>query len=319
MKINRTKLIVAASAIVLFIIFFYTGYRIGLTQAEMAFPEPEEIWAKEEGTRIDAGISPDIIRLPDASWRMYYVIDAGIVSAISQDGLKWSKEEEVRIKPAKDIKYQAILDSPAIIKLKDGGYRMMFEGSNESQKTFVIFSAVSKDGTGWTKEKGIRLEDTNQYGQKIAASPNVVKDSGGTCYMYYSDGDTIKLAVSDNEGKSWRKRMISGLPAAALDPSVVIMKDGVFRMYFAKSKSEDKLTDATIISARSTDGYAWEVEKGIRVAADKGAVMVLGPEVVVVSLGKMRMYYTQLDIGLLNGTGVDAPEMSIRSANLELR
>jgi predicted GH43/DUF377 family glycosyl hydrolase len=319
LKINKTKLIVTALAVLLFVIFFYVGYRIGLTQAETTFPEPEEIWAKEEGARIDTGISADVIRLPDASWRMYYVIDDGIVSAISQDGLKWSKDEGVRIKPATNVKAQAIVDSPSILKLKAGGYRMLYEGSDEAQKTFVIFSAVSKDGTEWTKEKGVRLEDKNQFDQKIAASPSAVKGPGGTYYMYYSDGDTIKLAISDDEGVTWRKRDLSGLPAATLDPSVVIMSDGVFRMYFVRSKSEDKLKGATIISARSTDGYSWEAEKGIRVGPDKGAVMVLDPDVVMVSLGKMRMYYTQLDHGLLTGKGANAPEMSIRSANLELR
>jgi hypothetical protein len=319
MKINKVKLIVAASAIILFIIFFYTGYQIGFKQAETTFPEPQEVWAKEEGVRVDVGISPDVIRLPDASWRMYYAVEEGIVSAISPDGLKWSKDEGVRVKPNKNDKNQRLVDSPTIIKLKDGGFRMIYEGSDLAQKNFVILSAVSTDGAAWKKEKGVRLTDTNQYDQKIAAAPDVVKPPDGSWHMYYSDGDTIKLAISDDEGRTWRKRDVSGLPNASLDPSVVVMPDGVFRMYFVKSASEDRLTDAVIQSARSVDGYDWEMEKGTRVAADKGAVMVLDPDVVIVSLGKMRMYYTQLDRGLLTGQGANAPEMSIRSANLELR
>ncbi|MFA5867844.1 MAG: hypothetical protein WC891_07800 [Actinomycetota bacterium] len=319
MKINKVKLTVAASAVVLFSVFFYTGYQFGLKQAETTFPEPEEVWAKEESARIDVGISPDVVRLPDASWRMYYAVEEGIVSAISQDGLKWSKEEGVRINPNKKSKDQRLVDNPAIIKLKEGGYRMLYEGSDATQKNFAIFSAVSTDGSTWKKEKGVRLQDTNRFDQKIAATPDVVKPRGSSWYMYYSDGDTIKLAVSDDEGESWRKRTLSGLPNACLDPSVIVMSDGVFRMYFVKSESEEKLTGAVIISARSTNGYDWEVEKGARVSADKGAIMVLDPDVVLVSLGKMRMYYTQLDKGLLTGKGANAPKLSIRSANLELR
>ena len=53
-------------------------------------------------------------------------------------------------------------------------------------------------------------------------------------------------------------------------------------------------------------------------AADKGAKMVIDPDVVLSSLGKMRMYYAQLDKGLINGTGAEAPKLSIRSAGLEL-
>ncbi len=319
MRINKVKLIVTASAVVLFTVFFYAGYQIGLKQAETTFPEPEEIWAKEEGARVDVGISPDVVRLPDASWRMYYAVEEGIVSAISQDGLKWSKEEGVRVNPSEGDKDQRLVDNPAIIKLKEGGYRMLYEGSDLAQKNFVIFSATSADGSTWKKEKGVRLEDTNRFDQRIAAAPDVVKQQDGSWYMYYSDGDTIKLAVSDDEGKSWRKRGLSGLPNACLDPSVIIMPDDVFRMYFVKSESEDKLTGARILSARSVNGYDWEVEKGVRVSADKGTVMVLDPDVVLVSLGKMRMYYTQLDKGLMTGKGVNAPALSIRSANLELR
>jgi hypothetical protein len=318
-KVNKAKLIITAVALILFSIFFYTGYQIGLKQALTTFPEPEEIWAKEEGARIDTGISPDVIRLPDASWRMYYAVEEGVVSALSPDGLKWSKDEGVRIQPEEKDKNQRLVDSPTIIKLKAGGFRMLYEGSDLAQKTFVILSATSADGATWKKEKGIRLSDTNQYDQKIAASPDVVKPPDGSWHMYYSDGDTIKLAMSDDEGLTWRKRDINGLPNASLDPSVVVMPDGVFRMYFVKSASEEKLTDAAILSARSVNGYDWEVEKGTRVTADKGAVMVLDPDVVIVSLGKMRMYYTQLDRGLLTGKGANAPEMTIRSANLELR
>jgi hypothetical protein len=319
MKVNRVKLIVTVSAVVLFTIFFYGGYRIGLKQAETTFPEPEEIWAKEEGVRIDVGISPDVIRMPDASWRMYYAVEEGIVSAISPDGLKWSKDEGVRIKPSEDSKNQRLIDSPTIIKLKDGGFRMIYDGSDIGQKSFALFSAVSKDGTTWKKEKGIRLEAINRFNQKIAASPDVVKTPDGSWHMYYSDGDTIRLAISDDEGLNWSQHDINGLPTACLDPSVIILADGVYRMYFVKSGSEDKLTDAVIQSARSDNGYDWEVEKGARVAANKGTVMVLDPDVVVVSLGIMRMYYTQLDKGLLTGKGANAPKMSIRSANLELK
>jgi hypothetical protein len=319
MKVNKFKLIIAASALILFLLFFYGGYKIGLKQAETTFPEPEEIWAKEEGTRIDVGISPDVTRLPDASWRMYYAVQEGIVSAISPDGLKWSKDEGIRIKPSDTAKNQRLIDSPTIIKLKKGGFRMIYEGSDLGQTKFVLLSAISSDGATWKKEKGVRLEDTNRFDQNIAAAPDVVKPPDGTWHMYYSDGDTIKLAISDDEGYTWRKRDINGLPTASLDPSVVVMPDGVFRMYFVKSGSEDKLTDAIILSARSVNGFDWEMEKGTRVTADKGAVMVLDPDVVIVSLGKMRMYYTQLDRGLLTGKGANAPEMSIRSANLELR
>jgi hypothetical protein len=97
------------------------------------------------------------------------------------------------------------------------------------------------------------------------------------------------------------------------------MPDGVWRMYFAASASSDRLVGARILSARSTNGYVWSVESGVRVSADKKAIMVLDPDIVMVSLGKERLYYVQLDKGVIDGTGANAPLLSIRSAILELK
>lgn len=318
MKVNKVKVGVAAIAVLLFAVFFYWGYNFGLRKAIETFPEPEEIWAKEEGVRINSGVSPDVIRLSDGSWRMYYTVKEGIVSAVSQDGKTWTKEQGVRVAPASHSRNQARIGSATVMTLKDGTFRMLFEASDEKQTIFEISSATSKDGLDWKKEGGARVSDTNKFDQRIAASPDAVKTESGSWRLYYSDGDTIKLAVSGDEGLNWNKQNVKGLPAASIDPSVIIMPDGVYRMYFVRSASADKLDRARILSARSNDGFSWSVERGIRVAADKGANMVMDPDVVLSSLGKMRMYYTQLDKGLINGKGTKAPRLSIRSAGLEL-
>jgi hypothetical protein len=295
------------------------GYRAGFGYAAKTFPEPQEKWSKEEKIRIDPGISPDVIRLADGTWKMYYTVNEGIVSAFSQNGLEWNKDEGVRVQPEFHSKEQAKIGSPTIIKLAKGGFRMLYEGSDAKQTTFAIFSAVSADGIEWKKEKGKRLTASNRFDQMIAASPDVVPVGDGQLNMYFSDGDTIKVATSSDEGKTWHERGISGLPEACLDPTVIIMSDGSYRMYFAKSASTERLLKAKILSARSSNGFAWTVEDGVRIAADKGATMVLDPDVVMVSLGKMRIYYSQVDNGVINGTGASSPAVTIRSAGLELR
>lgn len=319
MKVNKVKLTVTLSSLLIFIIFFYAGYRIGLNQAEMTFPEPEETWKKEIAVGIDAGVSPDVVRLSDASWRMYYAVKEGIVSAVSQNGRQWSKEEGTRLQPVQGSHDQALIGSPSVVKLKDGSYRMFYEGSDVDQKHFIVFSAVSADGTTWKKESGKRLEDKNKNGQNVAAAPDVVKTKDEKWYMFYSDGNSIKMAVSTNEGMEWQKRGLNGLPPATLDPSVIVMSDGVFRMYFAQSALTDKLSRVRIMSASSVNGSDWNVDKGVRVAADKDASMVFDPDVILVSMGLMKMYYSQLDKGILDGKGKNAPVVSIRSANLELK
>lgn len=316
---NKKKTIITVVCAFLFIVFFYAGYRIGFSYSLKTFPEPQEKWTKEDKIRIDPGISPDVIRLADGTWKMYYTVNEGIVSAFSQNGLEWNKDEGVRVQPEYHSKEQGKIGSPSVIKLAKGGFRMLYEGSDTKQTAFAIFSAVSTDGIEWKKEKGKRLTATNRFDQSIAASPDVVTTPDGRLFMYFSDGDTIKLAVSSDEGKTWRERGISGLPEACLDPTVKVMSDGMYRMYFAKSASSDRLLKAKILSARSSDGIDWTVESGVRIEADKGATMVLDPDVVMVSLGKMRIYYSQVDKGIVNGTGASSPVVTIRSAALELR
>ena len=262
MKVNKVKVGVAAIAVLLFAVFFYWGYTFGLRKAIETFPEPEEIWAKEEGVRLESGVSPDVIRLSDGSWRMYYTLKEGVVSAVSQDGKTWTKEQGVRIAPVQYSRNQARIGSATVMTLKDGTFRMLFEATDEKQTRFEILSATSKDGLEWRKEIRVKVSDTNRFDQPIAASPDAVKTGDGSWRLYYSDGDTIKLAVSSDEGLNWNKQSIDGLPAASIDPSVVIMPDGVYRMYFVRSASTDKLDRARILSARSTDGYSWNVEPG---------------------------------------------------------
>ena len=316
---NKKKLLLTAIAVALFTGFFYGGYRIGLKQAMTTFPEPEEVWAKEDGVRVDAGTTPTVIRLSDGTWRMYYAVKEGIVSALSQDGVQWVKDEGIRLENELHNANQARVSGPAVFTLKDGGYRMLYEGSDAKQHTFVILSAVSTDGLAWQREKGARLTDSNRFGQSIAASPSVVRNVNGELFCYYGDGNTIKLATSADQGVTWRKRSVSGLPDATVDPTVIIMPDGVWRIYFAASQSFNRLLNSRILSARSTDGSNWSVESGTRIAAAKKATQVLDPDVTMVSLGKMRLYYVQLDKGVIDGTGANTPVLSIRSAILELR
>jgi hypothetical protein len=313
------KSIIAAIALGVFIIFFAVGYRFGLNYAKSVFPEPEEKWEKEETTALETGTAPDVVKQPDGTWRMYYVVKEGIVSASSQDGKKWTLDEGVRVAPGFHSKDEAKIGGPAVITLKKGGYRMIYEASDEKQTTFLLRSAKSADGVSWDKEPGVRVKHVNRFDEEIAAAPDVVKTGDEEWRVYYSDGDTIQMALSKDEGLTWKKRSIKGLPEASLDPTVVLMSDGMYRMYFAVSQSDERLLKAKIKSARSENGYDWTVESGYRVVADPKAVMVLDPDVVNISLGKMKMFYSQLDRGVINGTGVNEPQISIRAAGLELK
>lgn len=124
-------------------------------------------WVREPGIRLeDKGSVPDIIKLPDGRYRIYYCSPPAIQCAISSDnGLTWEKE------PASGI-IGADFD---VIILPDGTYRVFYSDPISGG----IYSAVSSDGLTWTKEEGARL--TGQF----LADPDVVELPDGTYRMYY--------------------------------------------------------------------------------------------------------------------------------------
>ncbi|HEY9206619.1 MAG TPA: hypothetical protein VIO58_11945 [Candidatus Methanoperedens sp.] len=49
-------------------------------------------WKKEEGVRREFSVFPDVVKLPDGRYRMYFQNQGVIKSAISSDGLSWIEE-----------------------------------------------------------------------------------------------------------------------------------------------------------------------------------------------------------------------------------
>ena len=96
---------------------------------------------------------------------MYYTgfgpgrtIDASygyILSAVSKDGLNWSKEPGIRIDVHGPNATHQVL-CPDVIPLPDGRWRMYFEARVGDRPT-AILSAVSTDGLQWEPEEGVRI------------------------------------------------------------------------------------------------------------------------------------------------------------------
>ena len=315
---NKQKLILVSVAFVFMAVSFYTGYRFGAWEADVAFPQPMELWVKETGLRIDIGTSPDVIRFPDGTWRMYYTVEEGIVSAISTNSMDWTKEGGFRLTADPKSKDQARIGSPDVFQIGKDKFRMIFEGMDEKQKEHKLFSAVSSDGITWTRESGVRLEDVSSAGHKLAAVPDVLTLPDGRLRMYYTDGYDIKTAVSKDQGYKWKKENMTGIKPPATDPSVMILSDGVFKMYYTISDSAAKPKNMRIVSANSEDGIHWNMDSGIRMRADQKTVLVMDPNVVQISLGKARMFYAQVESGSLTDPK-DPPVVTIHSAGLELR
>jgi len=54
-------------------------------------------WVPENGIRRTFTVFPDVIKLPDGTWRMYFQNAGVIKSATSSDGLLWKDESGIRI------------------------------------------------------------------------------------------------------------------------------------------------------------------------------------------------------------------------------
>lgn len=315
---RKRRTFVVLGALFSLIVSFAFGYYVGGKQAKKGFPEIIEVWQKEEGIRISQGASSSTLWFPDGVYRMYYTTAEGIVSAVSYNGLTWIKEGGIRITPDRRDENQERVGNAAVFPLKNGRYRMIYEGSDIKQSRRYLFSAYSEDGLTWIREKGIRLQDKNEYGEILASVPNVAALPNGKLRMYYSTGSRIKAAISSDEGLTWRKEKITGIDPPATDPNVILVENGFYKMYYSISDSPTKPKNLRIVSARSDDGLNWEREKGTRIKADEGALMVMDPDVVPLSMGKLRMYYSQLDKGSLEPSETaEPPAISIRSATLE--
>lgn len=157
-------------------------------------PETAEGWSTS--TKIlDGYADADIVSLDDGKYRMYFGdvpssnnFIHGIFSAISLDGKSWTMEEGVR---------QANAAFPDVIKLKDGSYRMYFQGGGGIQ------SATSKDGLNWVKEQGMRIDTVNNAELKltqVGASTTTQIDDGTFVMVYRGTIDDTYDKEAPNKG-----------------------------------------------------------------------------------------------------------------------
>lgn len=130
----------------------------------------DRTFATDAGVRMDAAGHPTVVRLPDGRVRLYYVstdaADGGVVrSAISDDGLAFSKEKGTRLRPgANGQPDDSGIIHMDVLALPGGGFRMYYDavGSiGEAPDWRGIRSAHSADGLGFRKDPGFRVKAGN--------------------------------------------------------------------------------------------------------------------------------------------------------------
>lgn len=256
-------------------------------------------WIKDDGIRVSEGVSSCTLLLPDNTYRMYYTGMGGILSAISSDGLNWTKENGTRVQPG---------TNSVVIRFENGSYRMIYneqQGQAPNARLWFV-SAFSTDGITWIKEPGTRLDSEEAPDYGAISVPDIVRLQDGRYRMYYvgdmfnngvaEKGNSIRSAVSSDNGLTWEKENITGIPAQCMDPDVIILADGTFRLFYTASPPGKFPGNLHVYSAVSPDGLNWTKEDGVRVAlgGSYDLLMCMDPDVVKLSDGTYRMYYSGL-------------------------
>jgi hypothetical protein len=155
-------------------------------------------FTQEDGYRFsgDDATVPFVIILPDGRFRMYCTdrsITIGtdgaraVISAISDDGLNFTREPGDRLTYSGTGEETGGIYGSAVILLPDGTYRMYYQGREPLYNVARILSAVSSDGLSWTRESGVRLDPRDLCPVSYAiGGPLPYLDGNGVFHLFVS-------------------------------------------------------------------------------------------------------------------------------------
>src|SRR3989344_1569209 len=195
----------------------------------------EIFWEKDSGARVEGGSVPYIHKLKDGKVRLYYCGNGGIFSAISQDGLTFTKEQGVRVDAGGG--FELIVCDPTIVDLPDGKMMMYYKGASSmnpgpGQSIHKIFSAISSDGLTFTKESGLRVANL--------VDPALVKI--GSRYLLFAASIDERFAkipkgiyyLQSSDGLEFGEPTAVFQEDNVYDPSVLKVDDSTVRVFYGK-------------------------------------------------------------------------------------
>jgi hypothetical protein len=234
---------------------FYTGDGIRLAKSR------DGLSFKDQGTVISSekrGVAsnPAVFKTMDGRYRMLYEVEEEggmswvggfwrsipgnrrLYSAVSDDLINWSREEGVRFQDYSDSGKPGELFTsvPEVIRLDDRTLRMYY--------TTGLYSSTAlsfDDGLTWVKESDIR------FGGMVVLDLEIVRLPEGAYKLFF-------VTASDPEfSRQWVKSASSAdgvnftvdygdrvIPSTGnsnvVDPDVVRLRDGRYRMYYGESK-----------------------------------------------------------------------------------
>jgi prepilin-type N-terminal cleavage/methylation domain-containing protein len=163
-------------------------------------------WTQEAGARKTMGTFPEVLKLPDGRWRMYFQQAGAIKSAISTDGLAFTDEPGTRIDTAGDSPVTENAAAPAVTIQADGtyalAYRATITGSTRYSKDSpnpqqaLLLWATSPDGLVFTK-KGIGIDPRNPLLDGQIDGATFVKWDDGKTRVYFTSYGGVFMSTFD--------------------------------------------------------------------------------------------------------------------------
>jgi len=269
------------------------------TEPESKETETQFIWTVEPGIRLEDATVPNILRLEDGRFRLYYGGPGGILSAISDDGLNFTKESGIRIPSGSADSPEMIVSDPTLVRLKDGKVRMYYKGATggggPGQAVHSVFSAISTDGLSFEKE-GIRVDSRQTPDGGWASVPEAILLPDGRVRIYYvSDGADVGhgvVSAISEDGLSFTREgpVLQGF----VDPAVIKLASGEYLMLAVAFpfSAKGRLTDAApgIYSFTSVDGINFKDRE--LVLAGEGNI---DPAIIEIETGTYRVYYWNIN------------------------
>jgi predicted GH43/DUF377 family glycosyl hydrolase len=254
-------------------------------------------WVPEEGVRLEDAFSPAVIKLDSGIYRMFASAKEGINAYVSPDGLKYVLEKK-KVLPEGY--------SPRVYKIRDNRYLMVYNnaevlsGTGDRKKLYYK-SASSSDSLNFNPDMSIHLTTQVLRSPNLISSPEILRLENSTLRMYYtgdlfaaemgSSSKKIKSAISLDKGNTWMREDGTRINSEAMDPCVVALPDGGFRMYYSAYDNRESDETMSIYSAYSPDGLNYTIE-GKSFSAEKEGIRYMDPRIIEIT-GGYRMYYTE--------------------------
>lgn len=248
-------------------------------------------WEKDDGSRIVDGSVPYIHKLKDGRVRLYYCKDQEIVSAISKDGLTFTKESGVRISPGTG--FETHVCDPTIVDLPDGKMRMYYKGADTMMpgpgSIHKIYSAISSDGLTFQKE-GLRIDSENEEDNGWASVPDAIVLPDGRVRIYYVTNVEVPHGIASaisSDGLNFVREPGIRVPKL-VDPALIRVGDR-YLLFAASIEEKSPRVPRGIYYMESLDG----LEFGEPVAVFQGS-NVYDPSVLKIDDQTIRIFYGKI-------------------------